>query len=134
MAQSLSSEEDARTVFDHLRFVLAQGGFDICQWASNCPLVIQHLLPEAWSKSTEHWFNHDRAEHQEGTRGLTWHFASNTLGYKHRPVLYQHLTLRNVYRVLVSQYDPLGFIIPYTGRAKICNIAATVMVDREGMG
>lgn len=27
--------------------------------------------------------------------------------------------LCNVYKVLVSQYDPLGFIIPYTTRGKI---------------
>ncbi len=27
--------------------------------------------------------------------------------------------MRNLYRILASQYDPLGFIIPYTTRAKI---------------
>lgn len=27
--------------------------------------------------------------------------------------------MRNIYKVLASQYDPLGFILPYTTRAKI---------------
>lgn len=27
--------------------------------------------------------------------------------------------MRNIYRVLASLYDPLGFIIPFTTRAKI---------------
>ena len=28
-------------------------------------------------------------------------------------------TVRNVYKVLVSQYDPFGFILPYTTRAEV---------------
>lgn len=28
-------------------------------------------------------------------------------------------TMRNIYKVLASQYDPLGYIIPYTTRAKV---------------
>lgn len=43
----------------------------------------------------------------------------DTLGYKHRPVEYQTLTLRILYRILARQCDPLGFIIPFTTRAKI---------------
>jgi hypothetical protein len=27
--------------------------------------------------------------------------------------------MRNVYRVLASQYDPIGYIIPFTTRAKV---------------
>lgn len=41
------------------------------------------------------------------------------LGYKHHQPVATEPTLRNVYRVLASQYDPLGYIIPYTTRAKV---------------
>lgn len=50
---------------------------------------------------------------------LIWHCAKDTLGYRYRPVEYKALTLRNDYRVLATQYDPIGFLIPFTTRAKV---------------
>ena len=47
------------------------------------------------------------------------HWESDRLGYRHRPLEYGELTMRNVYKVLARQYDPLGYILPYTTRAKI---------------
>lgn len=41
------------------------------------------------------------------------------LGYKHRPVQYAAPTMCIIYRVLASQYDPLGFILPNITRAKM---------------
>lgn len=32
---------------------------------------------------------------------------------------YEALTLRNIYRVLATQYDPLGLLLPYITRAKV---------------
>ncbi len=34
-------------------------------------------------------------------------------------MIYETPTLRNIYRVLPSQYDPLGLLLPYTTRAKV---------------
>ena len=51
--------------------------------------------------------------------GLSWHCPTDVLGYKHRPIVYSIVTLRNVYKVLASQYDSLGYICPYTTRAKL---------------
>lgn len=44
---------------------------------------------------------------------------TDSLGYKHRSVSYEMPTLRNIYRVLASQYDPLGYLLPFTTRAKL---------------
>lgn len=41
------------------------------------------------------------------------------LSYKHRPLDHPAVTLCTIYQVLASQYDPLGFIAPYTTRAKV---------------
>lgn len=89
------------------------------QWASNVPSVVDHLPPAARSDSAELWLNQNRNDPVEGALGLRWHCLSDTLGYRHRPVSYQTLTMRNVYKVLASQYDPLGYLIPFTTRAKV---------------
>ncbi|XP_073718868.1 uncharacterized protein [Misgurnus anguillicaudatus] len=117
--QSLRTPSQAKQLIDKMRALLADGGFDMRQWASNQPEVIAHLPPEARSEGYELWLTADRADPQESTLGLRWHCPSDTIGYKHRQAVATEPTLRNVYRVLASQYDPLGYIIPYTTRAKV---------------
>lgn len=36
-----------------------------------------------------------------------------------RPVEYTGPTMKNIYKILGSQYDPLGFLIHFTTRAKV---------------
>lgn len=117
--QSLSSPQQARQLLDKMRALLASGGFEVRQWASNMPEVISHLPTEARSEGCELWLTANKADPQESTLGLRWHCPTDTLGYKHREVSSTEPTMRNVYRVLASQYDPLGYIIPYTTRAKV---------------
>ncbi len=102
-----------------LHFVLIKGGFEIRQWISNHASVIDHLPKEACSQQTDLWLSHDCNDPCEGKLGLSWHCRQDTLGFKQHPVEYQTLTLRILYRILAQQYDPLGFIIPFTTRAKI---------------
>ncbi|KAM7011924.1 uncharacterized protein LKV04_021781 [Tautogolabrus adspersus] len=116
---SLPCPQEAKELIPELRDVLPTGRFDIRQWASNIESVVNHLPTEAQADSTERWLSHDKTDTTEGTLGLKWHFPSDTLGYEHRPVMYTDLTMRNVYKVLATQYDPLGYIIPFTTRAKV---------------
>ncbi|XP_049321160.1 uncharacterized protein LOC111190943 [Astyanax mexicanus] len=117
--QSLQSAPEAKQMVDRLRSLLASGGFEIRQWASNQPEVINHLPAEARSDKLDLWLAHDKSEAHESTLGLTWYCNVDAFSYKSRVVTYDQITMRNVYRVLASQYDPLGFILPYTTRAKI---------------
>nr|XP_054592608.1 uncharacterized protein LOC107395320 [Nothobranchius furzeri]XP_054592609.1 uncharacterized protein LOC107395320 [Nothobranchius furzeri] len=117
--QSLFNPEEAKQLIDRMRDLLIQGGFDIRQWASNVPEVVAHLPASARSESCELWLNFKGLDSQESTLGLSWHCPTNVLGYKHRPITYSTVTLRNVYKVLATQYDPLGYICPYTTRAKL---------------
>ncbi|CAM4718193.1 unnamed protein product [Leuciscus chuanchicus] len=95
------------------------GGFDIRQWASNQPEVICNLPKEAKSDSSERWVSQIHREAQEMTLGPSWHFMEDTLHYRHRPVAPSQTTMRNIYKILASQYDPLGHILPFTTRAKV---------------
>ncbi|KAJ8006653.1 hypothetical protein DPEC_G00109460 [Dallia pectoralis] len=117
--QSLPSPAEARQLVDKLRNILKSGGFELRQWASNDQSVVSHLPKEARSDSLELWITQEEEEQPESTLGLSWHCPTDTLGYKHRAVKYGTPTMRNIYKVLASQYDPLGFILPYTTRAKV---------------
>ncbi|XP_042610577.1 uncharacterized protein LOC109111550 [Cyprinus carpio] len=116
---SLHSPQEARDLVDQLRALLATGGFELRQWASNCPSVITHLPAESRSSTCDLWLSQGQQDVHESTLGLQWHCQSDTLRYKHRSRCSSSVTMRQIYRVLASQYDPLGYLIPYTTRAKI---------------
>ncbi|CAI5673999.1 unnamed protein product [Oreochromis niloticus] len=119
LLQSVPTPEEARDLVDRLRALLSSAGFVLRQWASNEPSTIGHLPEDLRSTSAELLLTQDKSDTSEPTLGLSWHFPTDTLGYKHRKVSYGAPTMRNIYKVLASQYDPLGFILPYTTRAKM---------------
>lgn len=85
----------------------------------NEPGVSDHLPQEAQSHSLDPWLAQDKANPQEFTMGRSWNWERDSLSYKHRPVSYDALTLRNIYKVLASQYDPFGCLLPFSTRAKL---------------
>lgn len=100
-----------------LRSSLIEGGFEIRQWASNNASVIDHLPAEARSVRSEQWLS---TEPCEGALRLIWHCVQVQCQVSQwSTVEYAVLTMRILYRILARQYDPLGFIIPFTTRAKI---------------
>ncbi len=115
---STPNQVEAKAIIDGLRQSLLQGGFEIRQWASNEPTVLKHLPSEARSASSECWLSQCSTDLQELTLGLQWNCLDDTLGYRNRIVEPVQASMRNLYKTLASQYDPLGFIIPFTTRAK----------------
>ncbi|XP_057704715.1 uncharacterized protein LOC130923208 [Corythoichthys intestinalis] len=116
---SMSSSEEVKRLIDDLRQHLQTGGFEVRQWASNIPTVVEHLPPEARSESCELWLSKSSNDLQEPALGLRWNCLSDSLGYKPRPIATSVPTLRNLYRILACQYDPLGYIVPFTTTAKV---------------
>ncbi|KAL7859535.1 hypothetical protein SRHO_G00146820 [Serrasalmus rhombeus] len=105
--QSLPTIAEARHLVDKLRSLLMSAGFELRQWASNKPGVISHLPEEVRSDSPELWLADEKKDSAESTLGLSWHFQRDILGYKYRLVEYGAPTMRNIYKVLASKYDPL---------------------------
>ncbi|XP_039534154.1 uncharacterized protein LOC120483252 [Pimephales promelas] len=116
---STPDQSEARAIIDGLRQSLLKGGFEIRQWACNIPSVLKHLPSEARSASSECWLSQTSTDMQEPTLGLQWNCLDDTLGYKNRIAEPVQPTMRNLYKTLASQFDPLGFIVPFTTRAKI---------------
>nr|XP_057925810.1 uncharacterized protein LOC131127691 [Doryrhamphus excisus] len=117
--QSLQSEDQAKQLVSRLHTLLMEGGFELREWASNVPAVIRHLPKESQSESSTLWFAQQTADPQERTLGLLWQCRTDTLGYKQHQSECPEPTMRNIYRLLAQQYDPLGYIVPYITRAKI---------------
>ncbi|XP_067294186.1 uncharacterized protein [Pseudorasbora parva] len=117
--QSFCSQDEASALASKLRDLLATGGFDLRQWASNIPQVLDHIPAEAKSSSLMLLLTQGQPDTQESALGLQWQCNSDTLAYKYRPIKCSAPTMRHIYKVLASQYDPLGYIIPYTTRAKV---------------
>ncbi|XP_073779514.1 uncharacterized protein isoform X2 [Danio rerio] len=115
---STPNQDEAKAIIDGLRESLLKGGFEIRQWACNVPSVLKHLPSEAISASSECWLSQSSSYLQELTLGLQWNCIDDTLGYKTRIAEPIQPTMRNLYKTLASQFDPLGFIIPFTTRAK----------------
>lgn len=117
--QSFTTTEEAQSFVNKIQTLLADGGFELRQWSSNQPLTISHLPSELKSASTELWISQGITDTQESALGLVWNHQSDTISYKYRPTESAEITMRNIYRTLASQYDPLGYLIPYTTRAKL---------------
>ncbi|XP_067233763.1 uncharacterized protein [Chanodichthys erythropterus] len=117
--QSFASPNTAKNLVDKLYSLLASGGFELRQWASNDPSVISHLPADIQSQSSILWLREGHQNAQESTLGLHWKCQSDTLSYKRRKPDCQVPTMRSIYQILASQYDPLGYIVPFTTRAKV---------------
>ncbi len=117
--QRFSTSEMAKDLVNRLCSLLSSGGFDLRQWASNDPSVISHLPVEAQSQSSIQWISEGHQNAQESTLGLHWHCLSDTLSYKPRYTDHALPTMRRIYHVLASQYDPNGYIVPFTIQAKV---------------
>ncbi len=102
-----------------MRKLLSEGGCELRQWATNTPSVIAHFLDELKSANSHLWFTQSAADSQGMNLGLSWQCSSDVLGYRYKQQENSVPTLRNIYRTLASQYDPLGLLIPCTTRAKI---------------
>ncbi|KAK0139447.1 hypothetical protein N1851_023835 [Merluccius polli] len=117
--QSVSTTGEAKLLVDGLRDLLASAGFQLRQWACKDPSVLSHLPQDARSESLDLWLAQVKSNPLESTLGLSWNWQTDSLGYKHRPVVYETPTLRNIYKVVATQYDPLGYLLPFSTRAKL---------------
>ncbi|KAL7883614.1 hypothetical protein SRHO_G00012720 [Serrasalmus rhombeus] len=130
--QSFSCREAAKETVDRLQKTLLKGGFQLRQWASNDLTTISHLPVEIRSGSSELWLSQQQTDIEESTLGMHWNCQSDALSYKTWSVGCSVITMQNIHKVLASQYDPLGYIVLYTTRAKsievrnnFCRLAAT---------
>ncbi|XP_063965022.1 uncharacterized protein LOC135156447 [Lytechinus pictus] len=98
--------------------VLRDGGFRLHKWISSNPSVLQSIPEEERAKNIKGLDLNRDALPVERALGVTWDVEMDCLLYKFRP-RDKPPTRRGILSIVSSIYDPLGYIIPFTLRAKI---------------
>lgn len=117
MLASVDTEEDAIKLARDVRHIHQQGGFMMRNWISNSPKVVQAL---GETVTTEKNLDVNKEAILEKVLGMWWDTKSDTFRYKlsterNQQLLtgQKHPTKRDVLRILMSVYDPLGLLSNY---------------------
>ena len=132
---SVDTEEEARQLVHEVKTIHAAGGFEMHSWASNRPAVLTHV-EERFDGSHIRLTDDVRVER---TLGLRWSPMEDRLGFDlslrkmprdvadgRRPP-----TKREMLAAVMSVFDPLGFLAPFTVQAKTIT---RCMAQRHRMG
>ncbi|XP_049288887.1 uncharacterized protein LOC125766869 isoform X2 [Anopheles funestus] len=110
---STECEEDAVKLANEVRDIHAQGGFQLHNWLSNSNQIANNL---SGNVAGQREFNSDTVCAQK-ILGMWWNIQSDTFSFKLIPkqdhdILEGHRipTKRQILRVLMSIYDPLGLL------------------------
>ncbi|XP_062703670.1 uncharacterized protein LOC115259000 [Aedes albopictus] len=115
MLVSLESEDEAVRIAEEVKFVHQQGGFEIRNWISNSPAVLRALNEKGMDEKD---LDLSPEISTEKVLGMWWCTATDTFTYKVGWNRYDSALLkgqrrptkREVLRVLMSIFDPLGLI------------------------
>ncbi|XP_062702274.1 uncharacterized protein LOC115258215 [Aedes albopictus] len=115
MLTSLESEEEAVRIAKEVKFIHQKGGFEIRNWISNSPTVLRALNEKGMDEKD---LDLSPEIGTEKVLGMWWCTATDTFTYKVGWKRYdsallkgqRHPTKREVLRVLMSIFDPLGLI------------------------
>ncbi|XP_043257983.1 uncharacterized protein LOC122400525 [Colletes gigas] len=103
---------EAIRVRKELSAILAQAGFQLRKWATNCPSI---LRSEA-DTPTDKEFHTDK---DPKTLGLLWSPADDRLRFSVTERMHKRVTKRTILSEIAQIFDPLGLIGPVIVRAKI---------------
>ncbi|XP_058839467.1 uncharacterized protein LOC131694941 [Topomyia yanbarensis] len=114
MLYSVESEEEAVKLAQDVRFIHAEGGFEIRGWLSNSKKVIDVMGDHSSSQKD---LNKPGELATEKVLGMWWDTVSDTFTFKipqrckHELLSGQEApTKREVLRILMSVYDPIGLL------------------------
>ncbi|XP_063368187.1 uncharacterized protein LOC134656557 [Cydia amplana] len=124
--ESVDNEQLAIKMITEVSEIHKQGGFEIRNWISNKPEVLECTPKETLSDKAIR-FKTGCDDVPERTLGLLWYPASDTFGFdlslKRIPTeiinLQRKPTKRELLRIYMSIFDIFGFLAPFTVKAKI---------------
>jgi hypothetical protein len=121
LMKSTSTTQKAVNLVDQLRELLARGGFRLTKWCSNDQEVLAAIPESERAKSVA---NLD-IEHlpTESTLGVKWNVEEDKfvweISQERFTVVSNKPNSQGILSVIYSMFDPLGFITPFTMKAKL---------------
>ena len=96
--------------------ILSAGDFHLTKWISNSKAVMDAM---EGTKTTT--IRHEIVLGPNGVSvlGIQWHPANDTLNFNQQQTNEVKFTRRGLVNLVASIYDPLGFLAPFTVKAKI---------------
>ncbi|XP_065941558.1 uncharacterized protein [Magallana gigas] len=114
---SVSTEEDGVKLYRQLSALWEKAGMYARKWLSNSVGVLQHIPPEDVVPEVD---LHDNSLPSVKTLGVLWKAKDDIFTFKASPPEDDFTyTKRNFLRKIAMLFDPLGFLGPYTIRAKV---------------
>jgi hypothetical protein len=116
--KSVSTEEEAISVVQEITDLCSKGGFKLAKWICNSRKVLQSIPLEEQAKELKD-LDLAKDDLPSGRAlGIKWCTSSDQFGFR---VSSRDLapTRRNLLSVVCSIFDPLGFVSPFSMRAKM---------------
>lgn len=122
---SSQSEEEAIKLIKEVINIHKNGGFTICNWICSSETVLSMIPEELRSNKTNVKLNSE--DNLERVLGVWWNVEQDLLKFKlnlreeHLKILDEKKipTKREFLKIMMSLFDPLGFIAPFIVHAKI---------------
>lgn len=122
---SLRSAEDAISIAQQIRDIYKQGGFEIRNWLSNSPKVMQAL--NQTSSEPQKTLDLSGADAVEKVLGMFWNIMNDMFLFRlnfnrvdKALIRMERIpTKREMLKVVMSIFDPLGFLVPITIPSKV---------------
>lgn len=124
---SMNSETEARRMIEQVTEINKSGGFAMHKWTSNRPTVLRDIPSEKHPPGDVDLNMKGVAQHYERTLGMRWNTAADTFEFQsevEREVVRaandnEKPTKRHVLSIVMSVFDPLGFLAPLTIRGRL---------------
>ncbi|XP_076655808.1 uncharacterized protein LOC143360652 [Halictus rubicundus] len=122
---SVDTEDEAKRLIREVTEIHRRGGFQMCGWTSNSDAVMKEMSGGNVTSGTVQLTAKERRASK--TLGLYWDAMSDTFSFNTNkkqnavslPLQEKGITKREMVRTIMSIFDPLGFLAPFTIKSKI---------------